>query len=96
MPSGRSPRIWSIAALTSLTARSVGVPILNWTKVLLLPSRTSELISSTPSTPRTAASTFWVTWLTISDGAAPGCEMVTVAAGKSMSGLSVTSIVAKE
>jgi hypothetical protein len=41
------------------------------------------------------ASTFCVTWLTSSDGAAPGWEMDTVAAGKSMSGWSVTSMVAK-
>ena len=50
MPSGRSPRIWAMASRTSLTARSVGVPISNWTKVLLLPSRTELLISSTPLT----------------------------------------------
>ena len=34
MPSGRLPRICAIALRTSLTARSVGVPIWNWTKVV--------------------------------------------------------------
>jgi len=90
MPSGKSLRIWAIASRMSLTARSVGVPIWNWMNVWLLPSRTELSISSTPVTPRTAASTFWVIWVSISLGAAPGCEMTTVAPGKSMSGLLVT------
>ena len=76
----------------SLTARSIGVPIWNWMKVWLLPSRIELSISSTPVTPRTAASIFWVTCFSISDGAAPGCEMTTTAPGKSISGLSVTVI----
>ena len=50
------------------------------------------LISSTPLTLRIAASTFCVIWFSISVGAAPGCEMFTLAAGKSMSGLLLTSM----
>ena len=75
IPSGRSLRIWVTASRRSLTARSVGVPMSNWTKVSLLPSRTELLISSTPLTERAAASTFCVIWFSISVGAAPGCEM---------------------
>ena len=43
-----------MALRTSLTARSVGVPSWNCTKVVLLPSLTVLLISSTPLTPRIA------------------------------------------
>src|SRR6185436_5630220 len=63
----------------------------NWTLVLLLPSRAVDWISSTPLTERTAASTFWVIWVSISVGAAPGWLIVTLTAGKSMSGLLLTS-----
>ena len=86
MPSGRSPRIWVIASRMSLTARSIGVPRSSWTTVCELPSLTLELISSMPSIERTAASTRWVTWVSISVGAAPGCEMLIQTIGKSMSG----------
>jgi hypothetical protein len=92
MPSGRSPRTWSTAFLTSLTAWSESVPITNVTVVLLLPSRAPDWISSTPLTERTAASTFWVIWVSISVGEAPGWLIETVTAGKSMSGLLLTSI----
>ncbi len=92
IPSGRLPRICPIALRTSLTARSVGVPIWNWTKVWLLPSRIELSISSTPFTPRIADSTRCVTCVSISSGAAPGCETETIAAGKSMSGLLFTCI----
>ena len=85
-----------MASRTSLTARSVGVPIANWTNVLELPSRIVELISSIPLTPRTAASTFCVTCVSISLGAAPGCEMLISAAGKSISGLSLMLIREKD
>src|SRR5690606_17195870 len=64
----------------------------NWTLVVLLPSRAVDWISSTPLTERTAASTFWVICVSISLGAAPGWLIVTVTAGKSMSGLLLTSI----
>ena len=56
------------------------------------PRRRWRLISSTPLIPRTAASMRWVTWVSISVGAAPGCETKITAAGNSMSGLSLTSI----
>ena len=59
---------------------------------MLEPSRAVELISSTPLIPRTAASTRWVTWVSSSDGAAPGWTTVTAAAGKLMSGLLLTSM----
>src|SRR3990167_2547586 len=91
MPSGRSLRIWSTAFLTSLTASLASVPIVNWAKVLLPPSEAVDWISSTPLIERIAASTFWVIWVSISGGAAPGCEMLTLTAGKSMSGLPFTS-----
>ena len=81
-----------MALRTSLTARSVGVPIWNWTKVWLLPSLTVLSISSTPLTPRIAVSTRCVTCVSISFGAAPGCATETIAAGKSMSGLLFTCI----
>jgi hypothetical protein len=58
--------------------------------VLLLPSRIELLISSTPLTPRIAVSIRWVTCISISLGAAPGCETLTLTAGKSMSGLLLT------
>ena len=51
-----------------------------------------DVISSTPRTPRTAASTRWVICVSSSLGAAPGCEMVTLTNGKLTSGLLFTSI----
>ena len=46
--------------------------------------------------PRTADSTRWVTCVSISFGAAPGCETETIAAGKSMSGALLTCIRAND
>ena len=66
--------------------------MVNWTLVFDWPSVTREVISSTPLTPRTAASMRWVTWVSISVGAAPGCTTVICAAGKSISGLSLMFI----
>ena len=60
--------------------------------VWLLPSRIELLISSTPVSPRAAASIRCVTWFSISLGAAPGCATTTIAPGKSMSGKLLTSI----
>ena len=60
--------------------------------VLELPSEAVELIVFTPLMERTADSTSWVIWFSISVGAAPGCEMLTLTAGNSMSGLLTTSI----
>ena len=62
------------------------------TVVLLLPSLAVDWISSTPLTERTAASTFCVICVSISVGAAPGWLIVTLTAGKSMSGELLTSI----
>src|SRR3546814_4744422 len=53
---------------------------------------TDEDISSTPLTPRIAASTRCVTCVSSSVGAAPGWTTTTCTAGNSMSGWSFTSI----
>src|SRR3546814_16711335 len=45
-----------------------------------------------PGRLRTADSTRWVICVSISDGAAPGCEIATQTIGKSMSGWLLTSI----
>src|SRR3954452_9198081 len=95
MPSGRLDRTWATALRTSFTARSTGTPMLKITKVNEVPSLTREEISSTPFTPRTAPSIRWVTWVSSSVGAAPGCETTTDTAGNSISGLSFTSILRK-
>src|SRR5438309_57213 len=92
IPSGRLPRICEMASRTSVVARSTGVSIETCTKVPELPSLTVELISSTPSRLRTAASTFCVTCVSSSVGAAPGCEIDTNTAGKVISGFWLTFI----
>ncbi len=92
MPSGKSQRMFDTASRTSFTTRSIGVPIVNWTNVFDTPSRTDELISSTPDIPRTAASIFCVTCVSSSVGAAPGCDTEICAAGKSISGSRLTCI----
>ncbi len=71
------------------------MPISNSIKVLELPSLAVELIVLTPLIERTADSTSWVIWFSISVGAAPGCEIETLTAGNSISGLLTTSICAK-
>ena len=96
MPFGRLLRIWVILSRMSVTARSIGVPIANWTKVCDWPSVTVELSSSIPSIVRTAASTRCVTCVSSSVGAAPGWAMMTMAPGKSMSGSLWTPIMRKE
>ena len=95
IPSGRDPRIWSTAFLTSATASFGSVPISNSIKVLELPSLAVELIELTPLIERTADSTSCVIWFSISVGAAPGWEIDTLTAGNSMSGLLTTSMRAK-
>ncbi len=60
--------------------------------VVELPSDAVELMFSIPSSVCTAASTRWVIWFSTSVGAAPGCEMLTIAIGNSMSGISCTCI----
>ena len=96
MPLGKLLRIWVILSRMSVTARSIGVPMANWTKVCDWPSVTVELSSSIPSIVRTAASTRWVTCVSSSVGAAPGWAMMTIAPGKSMSGSLWTPIMRKE
>ena len=95
MPSGKLPRTRSTAFLTSATASFGSVPISNSTKVLENPSLADEVILFTPLTDRTALSTCWVIWFSISVGAAPGWEIPTVTAGNSTSGLLTTSILTK-
>ena len=63
------------------------MPISNSTEVNDPPSEARELIVRTPETPRTAPSTFCVICVSISGGAAPGCETCTMMSGKEMSGL---------
>ena len=92
MPLGSDPRTCEIASRTSLVARSTGVSIVNWTNIWTSPSVIVVLISSTPSRLRTAASTFCAICVSISTGAAPGCEMSTITAGKVISGLSLMSM----
>jgi hypothetical protein len=71
------------------------VPISNSTKVKDEPSRAVDCSELTPLIERSALSTRWVIWFSISVGEAPGWTMVTVTAGKSISGLLVTSICMK-
>src|SRR5579871_3235239 len=92
MPSGSSPRIWSIAFFTSATAPLMSSPMLNSTAVVLVPSAAVELILATPLIDRTAASIRWVICVSISVGAAPGWVIVTTTTGNSMSGCWLTSI----
>ncbi len=81
-----------MAVSTSLTASIRLVPISNSTKVCDEPSRAVDWIESTPAMERSALSTRWVIWFSISVGEAPGCAMLTITAGNSTSGLLVTSI----
>ncbi len=81
MPSGRSERTFATASRTSVTARSIGVPIWNSRKILTEPSmiyvvmlRTLPMLAMDPST-------FWAIWVSISVGAAPGWLMVTLTIG---------------
>ena len=92
MPSGKDPRTPSIAVSTSLTASIRLVPISNSTKVCEEPSRAVDWIELTPAIERSALSTRWVIWFSISVGEAPGWAMLTITAGKSTSGLLVTSM----
>ena len=96
MPCGRSERILAMASRTSLTARSIGVPMANCTMVRLLPSETVLFTSSTPVMLRTAASTRCVTWFSSSSGAAPGCATMIIAPGNSISGWLLMSIARNE
>src|ERR1700712_6125515 len=67
-------------------------PIWNSIIVWLEPSDAVELIEETPVIERTAASTFWVIWFSISVGAAPGWLIWTITIGNSMSGCCWISI----
>ena len=92
MPSGRLPRTEETAVSTSLTASMRLMPIWNETIVWELPSVAVDWIESTPLIERSALSTRWVIWFSISVGEAPGWAMATITAGNSTSGLFVTSI----
>ena len=95
IPSGKLPRTVSTAFFTSATASFTSVPISNSTVVFELPSLAEEEIELTPLIERTADSTRWVIWFSISVGAAPGCEILIFTAGNSTSGWLTTSIRAK-
>ncbi len=90
MPAGRSTRTLATASRTSATARSIGVPMLNWTKTRDWPSIASEVMLSMLPTPATAASTFCMIWVSTSWGEAPGWYTWTNTTGKVTSGLRVT------
>src|ERR1700712_5409075 len=67
-------------------------PIWNSIIVWLEPSDAVELNEETPVIERTAASTFWVIWFSISVGAAPGWLIWTITIGNSTSGCCWMSI----
>ena len=92
IPSGRLPRTWSTAFLTSFSASITSTPISNSSEVSLLPSRAVELMLLTPWIDCSAASIFWVIWFSISVGAAPGWLIATTTIGNSMSGSFCTFI----
>jgi hypothetical protein len=72
IPCGRSTRTFATASRTSATARSIGVPMLNCTKVRDWPSIASETMLSMLPTPATAPSIFCMIWVSTSWGEAPG------------------------
>ena len=90
MPPGRSPRTRSTASFTSCTALSVGTSMRNSTEVVDRPSVTDEKMFFTPLMPAMASSTSFVTWASISEGAAPGWATDTATSGTSMFGKRVT------
>ncbi len=89
MPCGSCTRTLATASRTSATARSIGVPSSNCTKMKAWPSTDQEVMLSMLPMPAMAPSTFCSTCVSISCGAAPGCSMVTVTPGKEMSGSAV-------
>src|SRR5579862_85610 len=90
MPCGSWTRTLATASRTSATARSMGVPSSNCTKMNAEPSTAQEVMLSRLPMPAIAPSTFCSTCVSISCGAAPGWLMVTVTPGKEMSGSAVT------
>ena len=77
MPSGRSLRTLETASRTSVTARSIGVPIWNSTMRYASPSIATDVMRLTLPTLATAPSTFCTICVSISGGAAPGCDTLT-------------------
>jgi len=77
MPSGRSARTFDTASRTSVTARSIGVPIWNSMPTSAEPSIAVDSMCFTPPMLATAPSIFWMICVSISGGAAPGCETLT-------------------
>ena len=90
MPCGSCERTLETASRTSATARSIGVPMLNWIEMLASPSGAHEVMLSMLPMPATAPSTFCITCVSRSCGDAPGCSIVTFTSGNEMSGFSVT------
>ena len=81
MPSGNCERTREIASRTSAIARSIGVPIWNSIEVNAVPSEANEVTLRTPATAATAPSTFCMTCVSSSAGAAPGWDTYTSTAG---------------
>ena len=80
------------ASFTSLTARSVGTSKLNSMAVVDAPSMIVDMMCFTPVIEAIASSTFLVTWLRSSEGAAPDWVTVTATTGTSMFGNRVTGM----
>src|SRR6202040_3192325 len=86
---GSSDRMFAIALRTSFTARSAGVSSWNSTVVTDTPSEMLDVMCLTPTTPAAAFSTFFVTWVSNSLGAAPVWVTVMVTMGMSILGICV-------
>ena len=75
-----------MASLTSCTALSVGIDMLNSTSVVEAPSSTVDITFLTPLIPATASSISLVIWVSISAGAAPDWVTVIATSGTSIFG----------
>ena len=86
---GRSARM-RVTGVLDVVERAIGIgSSRNVIDVFEMPSVIVELMWWAPATPETASSTFLVTWLSSSPGAAPNCEIVTVMSGTSTFGMRV-------
>jgi len=94
MPSGRLTRTRSIAERMSSSAFCGSAP--NWNSITVWdePRVTVEVICLTPEMPAAASSIGRVTWVSISEGAAPFSVTDTVTTGKDTSGKRLIGMVA--
>ena len=81
IPCGRSLRTLATASRTSVTARSIGVPIWNSRPMLTDPSTIYVVMLRTLPMLAIEPSTFCAICVSISVGAAPGWEMETFTIG---------------